>query len=84
MIDPQEVEAIIDIVEARYHQHEEAKANKPQRRHWPRRVVLSVGILGVAVVTHKLIEHQGAAYFLQSAELGLAALFDCIFTKVKE
>lgn len=82
MIDPQEVEAIVAIVEAKMHEQEEAK--RPPRRHWPRRVVLTGSVLVAAVVTHKLIEHEGAAHFLQSAELGLAALFDSIFSKARE
>lgn len=84
MIDPQEVEAIIDIVEARIHEHGEAKKPQQQRRHWPRRVVILAVVLGLGVLLHHFIESVGARSALQSAELALAALFDSIFSKARE
>lgn len=82
MIDPNEVEAIVTVVEARLHEAEGKK--KDERKHWPRRVILSVGVMVVAVITHWMIESEGYAHFMQSAELGLAALFDSLFSKARE
>lgn len=77
----EEVEAIAAAVRAGMHAEE---VEEKKRRHWPRRVVLCFVVFGAAAITHKLIEHHGLAHFMQSAELGFAALFDSIFTKVRE
>jgi len=81
MIDPEEVEAIVAVVEARM-RDEEPKALR--RKHWPRRVALCLSVMAAAVATRWVIDHAGLAHIMQSAELGLAALFDSIFAKVKE
>ena len=81
MIDPEEVEAIVAVVEARIHAVEPPKM---RRSHWPRRIVLTGAVMAAAIITHKIIEHEGAEHFLQSAELGLAALFDSLFSRARE
>lgn len=82
MIDPNEVEAIASVIEARLH---EAEGKEKQIcRHWPRRVGLSVAVMVLAIFTHWLIAREGAEHLLQSAELGLAAPFDSLFTKARE
>ena len=81
MIDPNEIEAIVAVVEARIHAEEPKKL---QKSHWPRRIVLTGVVMLAAIITHKLIEHEGLAHFAQSAELGLAAMFDSLFSRARE
>jgi hypothetical protein len=59
-------------------------AAKPKRRHWPRRAVILVVTFGLGVLLHHFIEETGLRSALQSTELALAAVFDCIFTKARE
>lgn len=59
-------------------------ATKPKRKHWPRRAVILVVTFGIGVLLHHLIEETGLRSLLQSTELALAAIFDCIFTKARE
>lgn len=59
-------------------------ATKQKRRHWPRRAVILVVTFGIGVLLHHVIEETGLRSLLQSTELALAAIFDCIFTKARE
>ncbi|HEX7646336.1 MAG TPA: hypothetical protein VF450_02875 [Noviherbaspirillum sp.] len=83
MIDQSEVEELGNIIESKLQEVEQKKVGE-RRRHWPRRLALSISVLVAAIVTHKIIEWGGFEHCLQSAELGLAALFDSNFSKVKE
>lgn len=82
MIDPNEVEAIVTVVEARLHEAEGSK--QTQRRHWPRRVVIMGGVLVMGAAIHHVIENTGLRSFMQSSEMVLAAMLDAAFSKARE
>lgn len=95
MLEAEEIEAIAQRLEERLAQREAAVAatiasiERPvevrgKAKHWPRRVFLAVLVLAGGVVVHYLIEETGARSALQSAELGMGALIEVIFTRVKE
>lgn len=77
---PEDIKAISDLIDAKI-KSVRVYGKPPKRgKHWKRRLVLSVVVLGVATVTHHVIEHTQLRQFLQAAELGFAAIFDSLFT----
>lgn len=82
MIDPNEVEAIVTVVEARLHEAEGTE--KKLRRHWPRRVAIIAGVLVLGAAIHHVIENTGLRSFMQSSEMVLAAMIDVAFSKARE
>lgn len=82
MIDPNEVEAIVTVVEASLHEAEGKE--KQLRRHWPRRVAILGGVLVIGVVLHHIIEDTGLRSFMQSSEMVMAAMLDAAFAKARE
>lgn len=82
MLDENDLAQIKQIVNGVHSdiEHEEVK----MRVHWPRRIIILGATLGVAVIIHYGIEEAGARSFAQSAELGISALMDSIFARVRD